>query len=62
MRKCHVVIPPATDACLKTATHVIEFGDGDKVHVCQSCALYLNELARSHSTVIKTAPLGSTDV
>jgi hypothetical protein len=57
MKRCHVMIPPSKDACLKTATHVVEFGDGDKVHVCPSCAVYLNELARTHSTVIKTTPL-----
>ena len=51
---CHVIPPqqPRDDVreCGKPARWVITFKDGDKVSACDSCLVYLGELARSHGT------------
>lgn len=56
---CRAVTPPHTDACGKPATHVVAFGDGDKVHACGPCALYLEQLAESHSTKVRVERIKS---
>jgi hypothetical protein len=50
---CRAIVPPNTDACGKPATHLVLFGDGDRVHACGPCALYLEQLAESHMTKVR---------
>ena len=51
--KCRVISPLTRERCAEPATVAIEFSDGDRTPACHDCALYLQELARSHSTVVK---------
>lgn len=54
---CRAVKPPQTDACAAPATHVVTFGDGDRVHACQACAIHLEQVAESHMTRVRVERL-----
>jgi hypothetical protein len=50
MKACIAIRPPSADACGKPATHLVEWKDGDKSPMCQTCALMAQELAESHGS------------
>jgi hypothetical protein len=52
-KTCVVVRPPSRDACGAVAPLRVRWSDGDVSSACQDCALYLQQLAQSNSTVVK---------
>lgn len=43
---CRAIQPLKKEVCGEAAVYQVTFSDGEKVHVCQPCALYLKEVAR----------------
>ena len=61
--KCFAVRPPKRESCGEPATHLITFSDGDMVTVCETCALYLQEVAlKGHGVRIRVDSLAHAAV
>lgn len=55
--KCRAIIPPAREGCGAPVTHRVTFKDGDKVMVCEDCALRFGEIAAGHGSNVRTEKL-----
>ena len=62
MMLCSARVRTGLAQCEEPAVVRVTFRDGDQATVCQSCALALQELARSHGSVVGVETLVLTTV
>jgi len=55
--KCRAIIPPADTGCGADVTHRVTFRDGDRVLVCEACALNFEQIAAAHGTTVRKEKL-----
>ena len=55
--RCEAAVPPDGQRCVAEATTILCWPDGDRSSACADCALRLQQLAESHRTVLRAAPI-----
>jgi hypothetical protein len=58
-RYCRAVVPPNTDACGASASHVVTFRDGDRAVMCADCMAYYRAFAEAHGAPVSVERIES---